>query len=429
MTSRPGVLCLILLAIAALGGCAQFPRNDVLGPGETGGGYNFQGWEQGDDDVLVSDFSADFLQEDMQGGMGRRLLWPTNWFRLMGEEFERADIAAEYLDEQLFAGARFADLEAAQATAPFFLISATDSSWGTRFGFTQDSFDALCSDLGTYPLSRAVTASGAVPVASSPITLESFGWQACGFAAPEWAEDELQASSSRRSLRRARAMDSYRNDGESMRRWTHLIDGGVAGNLGLEGLYEVVFPIEGCPVIDAPRRIVVIVVDAVLELDHCTDYAIAGPDLGQTIATLGNVSIDRLSDHNSDRLHARINKWAEKCTVGDTPNIDIVFVRIPPVADADVHRLLQVETSLSLPCESVDALRCAARDVFDQQAEGLFANLSGRAGNTPDAVTATSSCASPDRASGRRQLDCSRIVSSGDVRQFNKDTPATCGAD
>ena len=42
---------------------------------------------------------------------------------------------------------------------------------GTRFQFTQDYANVICTDLANLPVACAVTASSAVPILFSPITL------------------------------------------------------------------------------------------------------------------------------------------------------------------------------------------------------------------------------------------------------------------
>ena len=68
---------------------------------------------------------------------------------------------------------------------PLVQINATDLATGAPFSFIQDQFDFLCSELGSYPISRAVAASSAVPGPMSPLTLRNFAGQ-CSFEADGW---------------------------------------------------------------------------------------------------------------------------------------------------------------------------------------------------------------------------------------------------
>jgi NTE family protein len=111
------------------------------------------------------DFPERFLERDVQSALLLRLLWPINWLKLASPYWARSDLAADYYDEQIFAGARFRDME--RADAPFVAIHATDLTTGSPFAFVQDVFDYLCSDVSDYPVSRAVASSSAVPIVLS----------------------------------------------------------------------------------------------------------------------------------------------------------------------------------------------------------------------------------------------------------------------
>src|SRR5690606_7051395 len=101
-----------------------------------------------------------------------------NWVRQFSPFYGRWELAAEYYDETLFHGATFGDLM--NKRGPYVLINATDLSTGNRFSFSQGNFDLICSDLTRFPLSAAVTASSAVPVVFSPITLQNHAGT-CGY--------------------------------------------------------------------------------------------------------------------------------------------------------------------------------------------------------------------------------------------------------
>ncbi len=64
------------------------------------------------------------------------------------------------------------------------LITDSDLSSGGRFSFVQEYFDLLCSDLSSFPLARAVTASSAVPVLFEPVVAENYAGCAAGM--PPW---------------------------------------------------------------------------------------------------------------------------------------------------------------------------------------------------------------------------------------------------
>src|SRR4029450_957652 len=75
-----------------------------------------------------------------------------------------------WLDANLYEGATLGDLTRNGHT----FIYASDIYNRNPFIFTQISFDAICSDFSSYPVSHAVAASAAVPVVFSPIVLQTF---------------------------------------------------------------------------------------------------------------------------------------------------------------------------------------------------------------------------------------------------------------
>mgnify|MGYP001109114586 CR=1 FL=1 len=133
-------------------------------------------------DGIFSDFETVFLKRDVQGELTRKMLAPYNIARASSPKFGRVDLVAEYLDAELFGQSTFADL-VRRGQRPFVMINASDMSLGTRFEFTQDQFDLLCSDLSTFPIARAVAASSAVPILFSPMTLRNYSGQ-CGYREP-----------------------------------------------------------------------------------------------------------------------------------------------------------------------------------------------------------------------------------------------------
>ena len=78
-------------------------------------------------------------------------------------------MAAEYYSEELFDQKTFGDIQIGPHH-PFIVINATDMDFVGRFDFTQDQFDALGSDVSSFPLGRAVAASSAFPILLTPLT-------------------------------------------------------------------------------------------------------------------------------------------------------------------------------------------------------------------------------------------------------------------
>ena len=98
------------------------------------------------------------------------------------------------------------------------------------FGTT--AFDAMCSDLMSYPISEAVAASAAVPVVFAPIVLETYPGR-CQTKLPDWIARARADRNAQPLLRDfAQAIESYHTG--SMR-YVKLLDGGLVDNFGLSG--------------------------------------------------------------------------------------------------------------------------------------------------------------------------------------------------
>ena len=88
-----------------------------------------------------------------------------------------------WLDRNLFDNATLGVLF--QQGKPIIWINALRPLQQDAVSLSLLTFAALCSDIGKYPLSQAVAASAAVPVAFVPIVLESFP-AACSTPLPPW---------------------------------------------------------------------------------------------------------------------------------------------------------------------------------------------------------------------------------------------------
>jgi len=76
---------------------------------------------------------------------------------------------------------------------PRILVGATDLADGTRLIFNPENFDVLCSNLSEFRLARAAAASSAVPVVLSSITIDNYGGT-CGFQLPPWTAMFMDAA-------------------------------------------------------------------------------------------------------------------------------------------------------------------------------------------------------------------------------------------
>jgi NTE family protein len=152
---------------------------------------------------------------------------------------------------------------------PSVIVNATDVATGLRWSFIAANFDIICSDLNKMQLARAAAASSAVPVALSPVTINNYGGT-CGYHDPQWVEAAIKpparAWPGNRALQRYRALQAYEDGHE--RPYIHLVDGGLAGNLGGYPVVETLQEAEGSQAfrkaagIETLRRIVLVIVNA-----------------------------------------------------------------------------------------------------------------------------------------------------------------------
>lgn len=311
---------------------------------------------------LFSDFERDFLRRNVQGQLTRKLLAPGNLVRTVSPTFGRSDLVAAYLDQHLFHGATFGDLQ--QQGRPFVLLNASDMSLGTRFEFTQDQFDLLCSDLTTYPLARAVAASSAVPVVFSPLTLRNYAGS-CGYHEPAWVQTALddRAASARRYYQ-ASGLRSYLD--RDQRPYIHLLDGGISDNTGLRALLERI-QTEHDPQrlphalgVATLRKAVLIMVSAETPPSRRLDRSEAVPSIFQVIRNVKDIPIGRYSFETTELLRARFEALARDSGKLD-PNFYLAEVTFEALSDPLEHkRFVDIPTSFALPAADVDALRQVA---------------------------------------------------------------------
>jgi NTE family protein len=327
------------------------------------------------------DFETAFLKRDVEADLASQLLSPVNWMRLASPTFDRIDLAAEYYDQQIFGGATYADL-IRDRRRPYVIVNATDMSQGAAFKFTQDQFDLLCSDLAKVTLGRAVAASSAFPVLLSPLALKNYTGH-CGYQPPPWIDQALKDYQiDPRRYWRARLAESYLNP---KRDYIHLLDGGVADNIGLRG------PLEAIASNDSPwslgnainrgqiKKLVVIIVNARSDPDLNWDQSRQAPGVVDVLNTAAGTSIDNYSFETIDLLRQQFKAYGNaesayagcrailnsQCPAATMPfsapphaeyyRIDVAF---DALSDARERRYFKnLPTSFELPSDAVDRLR------------------------------------------------------------------------
>jgi len=340
-------------------------------------------------DRLFTDFPNAFLYRDIESDLVLRALSPVNWVRLASPAFDRIDLAAELYDEKVFEGKTFADLLRAPRK-PYIILNATDMTLGHRFEFTQDQFDLLCSDLGPVKVANGVAASSAFPGLLSPLTLKNFAAEGCGYKAPQWLSDAARPGNPMPRYVRARDALSYQ-DSWAGRAYVHLLDGGLADNIGLRGPYAALSgddsPWSVLSKINqgAVRRVVVITANAKTKASHDWDRRRRAPGI---LDVLGFVSSGPMDNYSFDtvqmirefftQMNADAQSWNEctarvnaTCPAAGTddqlPVVDFFAVELSfdAVDDEALRSCLDnLPTSFALPKPTVDLLRAVARSLL-----------------------------------------------------------------
>ena len=213
---------------------------------------------------IFRDFRTRMLERNLEKATILRAITPVNVFRLLSPEFSRSDLAAETYDSEIFEHKTYGDL-IAQKDRPYIVLNATDLATESSFEFTQDQFDLIGSNLVDYPIARAVTASSAFPILLTPISLYNNPVPPGFQPPPELTNGVKSYYADPRRYHRDRTELDYL-DLKSERPFIHLVDGGLADNIGLRPIENAYQESDGFirPLINGRliKQFVVVVVNA-----------------------------------------------------------------------------------------------------------------------------------------------------------------------
>lgn len=343
-------------------------------------------------------FAKVFLYRNIQGQLIASLFNPINWFRLASPTFGRIELAAELYDREIFREQTFGDL-IDRARRPYIMLNATDITMGSQFTFVQDQFDLICSDLGGVRVARAVAASSNFPIAFTPLIVNNYAGN-CNYRVPDWidqASKDLLVNPPR--FNRARIARSYLNSEE--RKYVHLLDGGVADNIGLRGQLMAIrsndlsWSLVNKINLKEIKKLVVIVVDARTDPKTEIDKSPSSPGLGTLIDIISSVP---MSNYSFDTVQQLLDTFdylqkddaayatckgilQEQCPAGKMPTqppntvkafaIYVGFDQIKDKKERDYF--LNLPTTFYLPANDVDKLREIGPKILDESED--FQNL------------------------------------------------------
>lgn len=345
-------------------------------------------------DRIFEDFETKFLKYNVQSKLTRRVFSPFSWPKLASLHYDRSDIAAEYYDELLFEKKTYQDFITSKG--PLIAINATNIALGAQFTFIGEEFGPICSDLLSYSVSRAVTASSAVPGAFSSIILKNYAGT-CNYRLPEWAVKALDARQVHtRRYQMAKMLSDYQDT--EAQPYIHLLDGGISDNLGIRVVINLTY-MEGdiwnklqALDLENTSKLAVITVNAQTAIDTSfskRDFSIPMID---TLNAVSSIPLDQYSFETMEILRNNISRWREVITAGrcgeTTPPISMKqrdTLSAPPACAAqtylievDFDRLLdeserghlkQLPTSFFLESTDIDRLKAAARKILTDSIE------------------------------------------------------------
>ena len=240
---------------------------------------------------VLTEFPDKFLYRNIQKELISQLFNPINLARLLSPYFSRIDLAAELYHDSVFEKKTFGELLASNRR-PFLILNATNLALGERFEFTQDQFDVLGSDLADYPIARAVAASSAFPFLLSPVSLKNQ-------PKPESYQTPLEFENAQQDFERNRrryewAKNQVLYEDKENHPFIHLMDGGLADNLGVRFISDSFRrgTIRELINNDAIKRLVIIIVNAGTEPPEDLDKRESPPGLATVAYKVATISMD-----------------------------------------------------------------------------------------------------------------------------------------
>ena len=174
------------------------------------------------------------------------------------------------------------------------------------------------------------------------------------------------------------------------KRYIHLVDGGVADNLGLRAVLDRVMlrgsvwgSVNRTPA-EKVQKVVFIVVNAETEPDTKWDRIERIPPFGVMASAYSSIAIERYNEETLALLKESVKSWADEIKIkrckggavstarGSCGDIEfyVVEVKFDALRDETERKhFKRLPTSFKLSAEEVDKLRDVAHRVFDESEE------------------------------------------------------------
>lgn len=339
--------------------------------------------------AALADFRERFLLQDAESALRTRVSL-INVSRALSGGINDSNHLPRWLDENLFEGAKLSEFRTSRR--PRIWINASDIYNRTTFVFGATAFNAICSDLGSYPIADAVAASAAVPVLFAPVVIKTYPQQ-CPYQLPEWIV-RARANPSTPPMLKAFADAVARYHDGSMP-YIKLLDGGLVDNFGLSGFtiarlssdtpYGPMSPQQGVKL----RRALFIVVDAGRGPSGNWVDQVEGPGAADLVMAAADTAIDASVRASFTAFESTTRDWQQQLVrwrcglsadqrrqLGAPPNwncrdlkFQVTRIGFDQLGAARSAQLNAVPTRFKLPPEQVDLLINGGSDALQANPE------------------------------------------------------------
>jgi NTE family protein len=228
-------------------------------------------------------------------------------------------------------------------------------------------------------------------VVLSPVTINNYGGT-CNYQLPSWIQRFTDpATMPRPAARTSQRLKELAAYNDSVHRpYLHLVDGGVADNVALRGVLDIVEGFEALHLLGQPtpldhvRRIIIFVVNSHSSPNTTWDETEDSPGNIRVLIKATGVPIEKYSFEAMELLRDTVARWNTLRRIRDSvafsvekdpalkevvnaPDIDLyaIDVSFPALKDkAESDYLNDLPTSFVLPDAAVDRLRAAAGTII-----------------------------------------------------------------
>ena len=333
-------------------------------------------------DGIFDTFKEAFLFRDVESSLFWGLANPVEWFRAGG----RTEMAVRFYDKHIFHDATFSDM---RKDGPLIVVNASGLANGVRFSFIQEYFNFICSDVSSFSVSKAVTASSSVPVLFLPVVLEKY--PECSFTEPEWLKEaRIKAKETDDALlsETVRGFDILSSKEDL--KYIHLVDGGITDNLGLHAMYDIITTSGGAKKAllhlgkKPPKHFVILSVNSSTNPIRQMDVTNEEPSISETLDAMSSAQLHRYNSITIGLMESSIKKWAEDISTPEH-QVKTYFINVSLEEHADPKMRLffnKIPTSFGLSEETVDSLIKGGVDLLHNNPEyqRLVSDLKGSIG-------------------------------------------------